>query len=276
MQYIEIELDFEEVNPWQEIATALLAEIDFESFVNTDSGLKAYIQKDLYSDLETVHNYLKDAISIPFKIKETEIEDQNWNAAWEANFDPIYIEDKLEIIAPFHTPKNLEHTIIINPQMSFGTGHHETTRMISRYLLKANLKDQKILDMGTGTGVLAVLAEQLGAKDILAVDIEDWAFNNAKENLSLNECSFIRVLKGDIDVVCEGDFDSIIANINKNVLLDHLPHYSEKLKSGGLLYLSGFFHSDVNDLVTNAEKCGFKFVKEINENDWSALQFEKL
>ncbi|MEZ4936441.1 MAG: 50S ribosomal protein L11 methyltransferase [Crocinitomicaceae bacterium] len=276
MQYIEIELDFEEVNPWQDIATALLAEIEFESFVNTDKGVKAYIQKDLYSSLSEVDAFLSKSIQIPFEIKETIIEDQNWNAAWESNFDPIYIEKELEIVAPFHTPENLKHTIIINPQMSFGTGHHETTRMISRYLLKANLKEKKILDMGTGTGVLAILAEQLGAKDILAVDIEEWAFNNAKENLSLNNCSRIRVLKGDIDVVCESDFDSIIANINKNVLLGHLKHYAEKLKSGGLLYLSGFFHSDVDDLVTNAESCGFKFEKEINENDWSALQFEKM
>lgn len=275
MDYFEIELDFDEVNPWQDIATALLAEIEFESFVNTENGLKAYIQSDKFTSKENISTYLKESISVPFQIKATKIEDQNWNANWESNFDPIYIDDQLEIIAPFHESKNVNYSIIINPQMSFGTGHHETTRMISRFLLQADLNEQKVLDMGTGTGVLAILAEQRGAKDILAVDIEDWAFNNAKENLSLNECSRIRVLKGDIDVVCEGDFDSIIANINKNVLLAHLPEYAEKLKSGGQLYLSGFFHSDKNDLVTNAEKFGFKFVKELNENDWSALQFEK-
>jgi ribosomal protein L11 methyltransferase len=275
MDYIEIELKFEEINPWQDISSALLAEIEFESFVNTEQGIKAYIQKDQYKDLKTVENYLKSQVQIPFSIEENIFEDQNWNATWEENFDPIYIEDKLEIIAPFHQPKNLTHSIIINPQMSFGTGHHETTRLISTYMLDLNLKGQKILDMGTGTGVLAILAEQKQAVDILAVDIEDWAFNNAKENISLNGCSHIRVLKGDIDAVEENNFDTIIANINKNVLLSHISSYSEKLKSNGTLFLSGFFHSDKDDLVTKAEECGFKFVKELNENNWSALQLIK-
>ncbi len=275
MNYIEIELQFEEVQPWQEISTALLAQLDFESFENTDKGIKAYIQKDLYSDLNTVQTYLLENINVVFQISEKEIKERNWNAEWESNFDPIYIDDKIEIIAPFHEAKNLEHTIIINPQMSFGTGHHETTRLISKFLLHEDLNAAKVLDMGTGTGVLAVLAEQLNAEEILAVDIEEWAFNNAKENLYLNGCSRIRVLKGDIDVVCEGDFDSIIANINKNVLLNHLPTYSKLIKPGGTLFLSGFFHSDTNELVTNAENVGFKFVKEQTENDWSALRFEK-
>lgn len=275
MDYIEVEIEFEEVHPWQDIATALLAEIEFESFVNTDKGLKAYIQKDLYKGLKSVEGFLNQSISVEFNLKESLFEDQNWNATWEENFDPIYIEDKLEIIAPFHRTKNLEHKIIINPQMSFGTGHHETTRLISTYMLTTDFDGKKVLDMGTGTGVLAVLAEQRGASDILAVDIEDWAFNNAKENIYLNDCKFIRVLKGDIDVVDEYDFDLIIANINKNVLLNHLPDYGNKIQSGGILFLSGFFHSDVDDLVTKAKECGFKFDKELNENNWSALRLIK-
>ena len=276
MDYIEIELNFEEVHPWQDIATALLAEIDFESFVNTDTGLKAYIPKNLFTGTEKIEHYLKDNISVPFQLKEQFYQDQNWNAAWEENFDPIYIQDQLEIIAPFHDSKKLVHTIVINPQMSFGTGHHETTRLIATYMLDSDLKDKKVLDMGTGTGVLAVLAEQKNASDILAVDIEEWAFNNAKENISLNGCKNIRIEKGDIDIINEDEhFDVIIANINKNVLLNHLPSYSKLIKQNGTLYLSGFFHSDIDDLVTKAQKCGFNFDKELNENTWSALRLVK-
>ena len=275
MDYIEIAIKFDEIHPWQDISTALLAEIDFESFVNTDTGLKAYIQKDKYQGKDAIQQYLDSELNCYFTFEENYYKDQNWNATWEENFEPIYIKNQLEIVAPFHKLKNLDFSIIINPQMSFGTGHHETTRLISTYLLDCKLKDKKILDMGTGTGVLAILAEKKDAVDILAVDIEDWAFNNAKENISLNQCSRIRVLKGDIDIVEEKDFDILIANINKNVLLSHLPSYSEKLKSEGELYLSGFFHSDKDDLVTKAEECGFTFKKELNENNWSALHLIK-
>lgn len=276
MDYIELDIKFEELNPWQDIATALLAEINFESFENTDLGLKAYISKDDFTGLDSIKTYLSENLNVPYTIEENLHKDQNWNATWEANFEPIFIQNKLEIIAPFHESKKLEFSIIINPQMSFGTGHHETTRLISTYLLEFDLNGKKVLDMGTGTGVLAILAEKKGAKNILGVDIEDWAFNNAKENISLNKCSQIDIRKGDIDCVHEENFDILIANINKNVLLKHLPSYSNKLKSAGDLFLSGFFRSDKQDLVTKAEECGFKFVKELNENDWSALHLKKI
>lgn len=275
MNYIEIELKFQELQPWQEIATALLANMEFESFINTESGLKAYIPLNLYESLDSIELYLRSGLNTEFEIKEKEFEDQNWNATWEENFEPIYIGNEMEIIAPFHEKGNLKYSVLINPQMSFGTGHHETTRLISSYLLDMDLQGKTLLDMGTGTGVLAILAELKGANSILGVDIEDWAYHNALDNIQLNNCKEIQILKGDVDIVPVKEYDVLIANINKNVLLNHLPHYQELLKKGGTLFLSGFFHSDVQDLVTKSNSCGFILEKEINENSWSALKLIK-
>jgi ribosomal protein L11 methyltransferase len=204
------------------------------------------------------------------------IPQQNWNAAWEADFQPVQVEDYLTILAPFHD-KTKENGMIVEilPKMSFGTGHHQTTWMMSKALFEMKQIPDEVLDMGTGTGVLAIIAEKLHAKHNVAVDIEDWSVENTLENAERNACSKIEGRCGDIDSIGEKNFDIILANINRNILLRHLPSYSEKLTKNGILFLSGFFNSDSEDLKQAAAKEGLSFVDQKSEENWCALKFEK-
>jgi ribosomal protein L11 methyltransferase len=202
------------------------------------------------------------------------IQDENWNAEWEKNFDPVLVEDKLAIIAPFHNGVfNQSLTITIQPQMSFGTGHHQTTWLMSKRLFELNLENQRVLDMGTGTGILAILAEKLGASEILAVDIDEWSYRNALENIELNDCHKIQVELGDHLILKDKKFDLIIANINKNVLISHFETYSEILEKNGILLLSGFFKTDREDLEQKASEFGFIFESIETKDEWALLQF---
>jgi len=274
MDYIELTIEFSTISPWREITLSDLAVVGFESFTETAEGLNCYISEPNYSEdmLLILGNYDKYITS--YQINK--IKDKNWNAEWETNFDPVFVEDKLAIIAPFHTDK-YEHQLIvkIQPQMSFGTGHHQTTWLASKKLFNLDVKRKRILDMGTGTGVLAIIAEKLGAEYVFAPDIDEWSFNNANENVELNDCSKIDVALGGAELLEGKQFDIIIANINKNILIQHFPIYAKALVSGGIMLNSGFFTTDKNDLVEEAEKYGFIFESIESKDEWAMLEFVK-
>jgi len=274
MDYIELTIDFKTVTPWREVVLSDLAASGFESFVETEDGLNCYVSEQEFS--EEMISSLKNFESHIESFRVNKIEDRNWNAEWETNFDPVFVEDKLAIIAPFHIDEYDKQLIVkIQPQMSFGTGHHQTTWLASKKLFNLDVKGKRILDMGTGTGVLAIVAEKLGAEYVFAPDIDEWSFNNANENTALNNCSKIEVALGGDELLEGKEFDIIIANINKNILIQHYPVYSKALVSGGVMLNSGFFTTDKNDLVEEAEKSGFVFESIESKDEWAMLEFIK-
>ncbi|MCB9173890.1 MAG: 50S ribosomal protein L11 methyltransferase [Flavobacteriales bacterium] len=272
MNYIEVKLKIDPTVIARDIVVAELGEIGFESFVESEHGVDAYIQEPFF-DEELMKN-LSAFNHTDFKVNyvKTLIEDQNWNEVWEQSFEPINVNDTCMVRAPFHeVPKNIEFDIIIEPKMSFGTGHHETTFLMIQELLKMDLNNKKVLDMGCGTGVLAILAEQKNADKILAVDIDDWAYENTLDNLVKNKCSKIEVLKGGAECIQDKKFDIIIANINRNILLQDLKNYANSLNNNGHLLLSGFFSSDAAILIETANKYGLTLIDQHSKNDWTLL-----
>ena len=278
MDRIKVTYQFSETEPWNEVAIAALSEVGFDSFVELENGIEAYINEDEFDEhilREGVLQEIKEHTQTNVFIEK--IPFQNWNAVWESDFKPVFVEDKLTILAPFHDPSLVVGLpIIIQPQMSFGTGHHQTTWMMSKILLDMNRVPDTILDMGTGTGVLAILAEKLGAKDILAIDIEPWSVENTIENAERNSCQNINALCGDIDLIEGKKFDLILANINKNILKSHMKYYSESLFINSKLALSGFFDSDSDELITHAEQYGLIFDSKIVKETWAALILVKI
>ena len=271
MNYIELEVEFEQLYPGRDVLQAELLLLGFDSFVETKTGLQSYIgEKDFDESKLARINEIPGYKSSDWKV----IEDQNWNATWEQNFDPVFVENKLVIRAPFHTESfSQKMEVIIQPQMSFGTGHHQTTWLISKHLFELELKHKSVLDMGTGTGVLAIIAEKLGAKSIFAPDIDEWSYNNAIENCELNNCKSIEIAHGGHETVGERTFELVIANINKNILIQHFSVYSKALKPKGKLLISGFFATDAQDLATEAAKHGFIFEDTFIKDEWAMMQF---
>jgi ribosomal protein L11 methyltransferase len=278
MNYFEITFEISPKAPWSDILTAYLAEIGFESFVETESGFQAYIQADLFDENELksieILNNPPDGLTLNFDIKH--IEAQNWNASWESSFEPVIIGQDLAIVAPFHHDFSAtNYVIVIEPKMSFGTGHHQTTRLMSQALFDLELIPKNVLDMGCGTGVLAILAEQLGAQQVLAVDVELWAYENSIENAQRNGCANIEVQHGDVSNIIGKSFDLILANINKNVLKADMQCYADSLVYGGRLFLSGFFTSDNEELISIAKNCNLALDKSFQDENWSCLTFVK-
>lgn len=277
--YYEYSFHLKPYEPWNEIVTAYLAEIGFESFVDEDPILKAYIPTEnlIPDDIDSIIGILATEDELEeCKYGFTEIKQQNWNAVWESQFEPVFVNDELLIKAPFHTEIDFNGLIVeIEPKMSFGTGHHQTTFLMCQEMMAMNLKDLSILDMGAGTGVLSILAEKLGASYIEAVEIESWSAENCAENAVRNNCNAIASLFGDFDVVTNREFDVILANINKNVLKSQIAFYASKLKVKGELLLSGFFTTDNDELIKLAEKEGLSFLKSENKENWSMLKFNK-
>ncbi|MGB1104297.1 MAG: 50S ribosomal protein L11 methyltransferase [Crocinitomicaceae bacterium] len=272
MNYIELNIEFKALEPWRDILVSQLAEEGFESFVETKTGLLSYIAEKEFE--ESMLASLKNIEAID-QFTTKVIQDQNWNATWEENFDPVFVEDKLAIIAPFHKEEFSQSMVItIQPQMSFGTGHHQTTWLASKRFFDLDLSDKSVLDMGTGTGILAILAEKLGAKSVYAPDIDEWSYNNAQENIALNNCNKIELALGDDQLLTGRSFDVIVANINKNVLLQQFPTYAEVIVDGGTLLISGFFETDKEDLVQAAGKLGFIFEQIFTKDEWALVQFK--
>ncbi len=278
MVRIELYIQVSPRDPWTEILISQLSEIGFDSFMETEEGVLAYINEEDYNENalteETILGGQMEEVNTNFTLEK--IPHQNWNALWESDFHPVYVEDKLTIIAPFHDKAEVKGMeIIIQPQMSFGTGHHQTTWMMTKAMMEFTPFPKRILDMGTGTGVLAILAEKLGAEEIVAIDIESWSVENTIENLARNGCIKSTSLCGDIDLTTGMEFDLIVANINKNVLKAHMYSYATNLTASGTLIISGFFETDVDELIDVAKKESLEFVKKFTKETWAAVQFTK-
>jgi len=273
--YIEYQFKINPKEPATEILIAELGNLNFESFVETEEGLTAYIQK------EDWHTNLLDEVFIlqskEFNIVAEYIEmaQTNWNAEWEKNFNPIIVDDLVSIRAPFHNNPNVKYDIVIEPKMSFGTGHHETTHMMVQHLLQLKLENKKVLDMGCGTGILAIFAEMKGAKPIDAIDIDNWCYLNSIENAERNNCNSIFVYEGDASLLKNKNYDVIIANINRNILLNDIKIYANCLSSGGILLLSGFYKEDFTIINKEAENQKLKLDGELIKNNWMSLKFVK-
>ncbi len=276
MGYIEVCYKLEPLLPAREILYAELGDRGFEAFEDTLNGVKAYIKKEKFSKSLLKDLNIRRIEGQKIEVDIITIANQNWNALWESNFDPIVINSNCIIRAPFHAVSKVEYDIIISPQMSFGTGHHETTFLMSKELFSIDLKSIDLLDMGSGTGVLGILAEKLGAKHVKAIDIEEGAFLNTINNCKLNNTKNIIVEKGDSKLLYDSLFDVILANINKNILLQDMSVYSNCLKVEGKLLLSGFFTTDIDELRNAASNNGLKFVKMQEKNNWAMLMLEKL
>lgn len=276
IDYIELKWTFNPFYPTNEIATVWLADIGYESFQEDGMYLKAYIPKSSFDQPAVdaiIANFEAQAVSVELEI--IEIPAQNWNQVWEDSFEPVLLE-QLSIVAPFHGAEYRQGRVIeIEPKMSFGTGHHQTTTLMCQAMGHLTLTDTVVLDMGTGTGILAINAEQLGARRIIAVDIEPWSVENTQENAKRNLCTRIEAREGDIDYVTEQDFDLILANINRNVLLRHMQAYYQALKEQGVLLLSGFFTTDVQALQVAAEDLGFNLIDTYERENWACMLLKK-
>jgi len=278
MDYIELNISIVPRNPWSEILTSELSELGFDSFVDTETGIQAYGPVDNVDLDYVIKNSIMSATDPDFVLSYDQkvIPHQNWNAQWESDFHPVEVEDYLTILAPFHSKDDRIGMIVeIQPQMSFGTGHHQTTWLMSKALFEIGSMPEKVLDMGTGTGVLAIIAENLGANTVVGIDIEDWTVINARENVERNNCKNIEILFGDVDLIAGQTFGLIIANINKNVLTAHIESYSIALKKEGILLLSGFFDSDVAELVTFAAHFHLEKQKVYSKEGWAGIQLVK-
>ncbi len=262
------------LQPASEILIAELGYAGFESFVETEEGVQAFIQKEEWNEhiLDEIHILQSEE----FKITHTfeEIEQVNWNSEWEKNFNPIVVDGVCSVRAPFHDQPDTDYDIIIEPKMSFGTGHHETTHMMIQHLLRIDLNDKKVLDMGCGTGVLAILAEMRGASPIDAIDIDNWCYLNTMENVERNQCVAITAYEGDVALIKDKKYDLIIANINRNILLNDIPSYAKSLSDKGTLLLSGFYKEDLPVITEACEQQGFQFVNNFDRNNWIAASYE--
>lgn len=260
-----------------EILIAQLAALGFESFEEDEHVLKAYIQeKDFSKNLLTGIECCKDLMA-KNKLTIERIADQNWNAVWESNYPPVLIGNRCYIRAPFHEEKpEIKYSILLKPKMAFGTAHHETTAQILEQILDADMEGKEVLDMGCGTAVLAILASLKGAKHIDAIDNDEWAFNNSSENIELNHCDNITPFLGDATLLSKKDkYDTIFANINKNILLQDMHTYVDALKPGGTIYFSGFYQSDLSDIKDHASKLKLNYITHSVKNEWAAALFEK-
>ena len=280
MKYLEIKLEIEPADPWKEIYTSLMAEAGCDSFMDggNENELLCYIpekdyQEDVFKDLLETPQFPEAKISYSV----APMEDKDWNAAWEANYEPVLIDGKCYIRAPFHpTRPDAEYEILIEPKMSFGTAHHATTAQMVSYLLETDVRGKAVLDMGAGTGVLAILATLKGANPVTAIDNDEWAYRNGLENAKHNRCDQLKVLLGDASLLGDDSYDIILANINRNILLQDIPQYVKCMNEGALLFLSGFYEEDLPALRYCCAQNGLKYVDHKAKDKWVAAKFEKI
>lgn len=259
-----------------EILTAWLSEAGFDSFVENETGLEAFIPAHLYQP-EAIEAIKKQNPAIGFDFTAQEIPDQNWNELWEKNyFQPIIIGKECVVRSPFHkTFPDIRYQIVIEPKMSFGTGHHETTSMVMEHILETEMTGKKVLDMGCGTGILGILASMRGATKVTGIDIDSWCTQNSLENCTLNNIHNFEILQGDAQLLVHSEpFDVILANINRNILLEDLPAYCRVLKPGGTIILSGFYHNDLEAIGKKAQEENLIIKNTKENNHWVAVSYE--
>ncbi len=278
LDYIQLTCRLNPVQPWSDIFIAELADIGFESFEETDFGFKAYIgAADFNEELMKAALFPQGAEAKPeVEYAFLKIDGKNWNQVWESNFEPVLIGNACYVRAPFHPEMpGVEMEFVIEPKMSFGTGHHETTSLMVEWLLEEFFKGKSVLDMGCGTGLLAIMAARKGAKPVTAIDNYIYAYENTIENAQRNNTPWINVLHGDASLLGNETYDVIIANITKNVLLQDMEKYVSVLNPGGVLLLSGFLEKDRSDMVSCVQDLGLAFDGEKKKKDWLALRFVK-
>jgi len=273
--YIAYEFSLSPRDPATEILIAELGDVGFESFVEHDNGVTAYIQKIEWNPNILDNLYVLGSNEFKISFSYFEVIQTNWNKEWEKNFNPIQVDNLVSIRAPFHKNPSLKFDIVIEPKISFGTGHHETTHMMIQHLLALDLENKKVLDMGCGTGILAIFAEKKGAQPIDAIDIDNWCYQNSLENIQRNGCNHITVLEGDSSLLKQKKYDIIIANINRNILISDMKTYTECLNKNGILLLSGFYKEDVIIIENEVTKHGLSFENLLQKNNWVALKFMK-
>jgi ribosomal protein L11 methyltransferase len=276
MNYVEVTAILQPLLPAREVLVVELAERGFESFVETDHGVKAYIQEPDFAPHLLEGLMTADIPDQRLEITTVVILDQNWNEQWESNFDPIIVDEQCLIRAPFHAvEKQYPFTITIEPKMSFGTGHHATTHLIVSAMLPMNCAGKTVLDMGCGTGVLAILAEMRGSAQIDAIDIDQWAFENTLENIERNACKHIRTIQGGAEAIpFESRYDLILANINRNILTRDMHLYVQHMNAGASILFSGFYESDQPEIKQTAEALGLKHIASNLRNEWTMMHFQ--
>jgi ribosomal protein L11 methyltransferase len=271
--YLSFQFIIEPLELGAEILMAELGELPFESFEETETGVNAYIQKELFDEKMLYEISILQSDEFKISFERHEIEPQNWNETWESNFNPIEINNLCQVRAPFHESKNFEYDLVIEPKMSFGTGHHETTHLMLEYILEHDFTHKKTLDMGCGTAVLAILASKKGANPVDAIDIDNWCYQNSIENKERNNCNNISVFEGNVNLIFNKNYDVIIANINRNILLNDLEHYKKSLNPLGTLFLSGFYQQDIEAIQNHCENLDLKLQEIKTKNNWVALKF---
>lgn len=278
MDYIELKIEAkppsQEVN---EIIIAQLADFGFESFTDNENELCAYIKANDYTmEVESMVKNLTMPEGVKFTFQINRIKGENWNAKWESDFEPIVVNGRCLVRASFHRGMpDIEYDIIIDPKMSFGTGHHQTTHLMIEAILNDDFANKTVLDMGCGTAVLAILAEMRGAKAVIAIDNDEWAYNNSLENIEINKCKYIEAICGDAKQIEGKLFDTILANINLNILLKDIPNYVKSLNPKGKLILSGILKSNIEAIQKRASEFGLSHLNTATRDEWVMMSFQK-
>ena len=258
-----------------DMLVTMLAEIGFDSFMDEDRGLKAYCSAENRNDI-AVENLLSDPTFFDIHLLNVEeMPDKDWNELWEASYQPVVVNERCRVRAPFHeSDSNFEFDLVIEPKMSFGTANHETTAQIIQLMLETDFQGKEVLDMGSGTAVLAILAKKLGAARIVAIDNDEWAYRNAFTNCELNGISDIEIVLGDA-LSIKGSFDMVLANINRNILLRDMHYYVAAMKPNAHIFFSGFYTEDLPSIHDEAERLGLHYCRHLSLNNWVAAEFCK-
>ncbi len=276
MAWLELSFSVPPDEELAEIFSARLAEIGFDSFLSEEEAFKAYVDEENFELNELNHLLNENFFSEIRLIKNEILPEKNWNEIWESDYQPVIVNSRCRVRAPFHKPDaGFEFDLLIEPRMSFGTAHHETTSQVIKLMLDRPFEGKSVLDMGSGTAVLAILARKMKASPVVAIDNDEWAYNNALDNIQLNQVPDVEVALGDAAAIGQRKFDVVIANINRNILLNDMGIYIAALEPQGQLLMSGFYEADLALITDKAVSLGLKYVKHISENQWVAALYSK-